>query len=156
MTKRALVERVQAELIRLTNLFGRMDAEPIVLDGLAISSSSAHCLLAIDRMEPVASRDLAAELGLTKGAVSQRIAILESLALVTRDRVPGDEREKPVSLTAKGRRITAAHQARIEKILARMEELVASQGLGESEKFVGYLSQIREAIEGFGNSARDS
>src|SRR5215813_3129946 len=96
-----------------------------VVDGTASSPFSlaeARVLFELARLEKPTASEVRKELGLDAGYMSRILGELERRKLVARERVGGDERQKALSLTAKGRRAFAPLNARSSRQIAALIE----------------------------------
>ena len=96
-----------------------------VLDGTASSPFSlaeARVLYELAHREQPTATDIRKELGLDAGYMSRILREFERRKLVTRDRSKADERQKFLSLTARGRRAFAPLDERSNRDLAAMLE----------------------------------
>lgn len=96
-----------------------------VLDGAASSPFSlaeARALYELAHHEALTATDLRKELGLDAGYLSRILREFERRKLVTRHRSEADERQKSLSLTAKGRRAFAPLDERSNRDIAAMLE----------------------------------
>lgn len=75
-----------------------------------LTPSEIHTIEAIGTESGVLMSELAARLGITKGAVTQLIARLEDKELVRRSPHPQDARGSVISLTESGREAYNAHE----------------------------------------------
>src|SRR5215467_4119020 len=98
-----------------------------VVDGMASSPFSlaeARVLYELAHREQPTATDIRKELGLDAGYVSRILREFERRKLVTRERSKTDERQKYLSLTAKGRRAFARLDERSNRdVAAMLEEL---------------------------------
>ena len=94
-----------------------------VLDGMASSPFSlaeARVLYALAHREQPTATDIRRELGLDAGYISRILRDFEHRKLVTREPSKTDERQRFLSLTAKGRRAFAPLDKRSDDIVAAM------------------------------------
>jgi DNA-binding MarR family transcriptional regulator/GNAT superfamily N-acetyltransferase len=116
---------VQVSAIRAFNRFYTRKIG--VVDGIASSPFSlaeARVLYELAHREQSTSTDIRKELGLDAGYVSRILREFERRKFVTREQSKTDEREKFLSLTAKGRRAFAQLDARSDRdVAATLEEL---------------------------------
>src|SRR5262245_47146797 len=94
-----------------------------VIDGTASSPFSlaeARVLYELAHRERPTATDIRKELGLDAGYMSRILREFEHRKLVTRERSKADEREKFLSLTAKGRRVFAPLDERSNRDVAAM------------------------------------
>src|SRR5258707_559448 len=116
---------VQVSAIRAFNRFYTRKIG--VVDGIASSPFSlaeARVLYELAHREQPTATDIRKELGLDAGYVSRILREFERRKFVTREQSKTDEREKFLSLTAKGRRAFAPLDARSDRdVAAILEEL---------------------------------
>ncbi|WP_042161855.1 MarR family winged helix-turn-helix transcriptional regulator [Paenibacillus gorillae] len=102
----------------LTHSFGRLilqlrklERQPRTFEGIGpLTPSEMHTIDAIGPEGSVLMSELAARLGITKGAVTQLIARLESKTLVVRSMHPTDHRSTLISLTVQGKAAYTMHE----------------------------------------------
>lgn len=76
----------------------------------SITPSEIHTIEAIGCVDGILMNELAARLGVTKGAVSQLVVRLEAKQLVKRTSYPHDSRGVLISLTELGKEAYQAHE----------------------------------------------
>ena len=122
-----LREDVLAEIgeeMRLQGVVGDI-ADQAVADYLGLNRTDSRCLDIIERLESVSAGRLAAEAGLSTGAVTTVLDRLERAGFARRVQDPGDRRRVLVELTPHAR-------ARIEELYAPLAEELARQREGYS------------------------
>jgi DNA-binding MarR family transcriptional regulator len=116
---------LQVDAIRAFNRFYTRKIH--VIDGAASSPFSlaeARVLYELAHREQPTATDVRQELGLDAGYMSRIVREFERRKLVTRERSSTDEREKLLSLTAKGRRAFAPLDERSNRdVEAMLDEL---------------------------------
>jgi DNA-binding MarR family transcriptional regulator/N-acetylglutamate synthase-like GNAT family acetyltransferase len=96
-----------------------------LVDGTASSPFSlaeARVLFELARLEKPTATEIRKELGLDAGYMSRILGEFERQKLITRERSAGDERQKALSLTAKGRSAFAPLDERSSRQMAEMVE----------------------------------
>ena len=119
-----------------------------VLDGTASSPFSlaeARVLYELAHRERPTATDIRKELGLDAGYLSRILREFERRKLVARERSQADEREKFLSLTAKGRRAFAPLDARSNRDIAAMLEPLSPAARKE---LIGSAQTIRRLLGG--------
>ncbi|MFE5318858.1 MarR family winged helix-turn-helix transcriptional regulator [Paenibacillus sp. NPDC056579] len=114
---------------RLILQLRRLERQPQTFGGAgSVTPSEIHTIEAIGCEGSVLMSELAARLGVTKGAVSQLVVRLEAKQLVKRTSYPHDSRGILISLTDKGKEAYVAH----EEVHVRFYDQLRSQ-LSEQE-----------------------
>ncbi|WP_207791157.1 MarR family winged helix-turn-helix transcriptional regulator [Allosphingosinicella flava] len=97
-----------------TQFFGVLEASFM---GSGLSLAEARVLFEIARCQPVPASGIQAELGLDAGYLSRMIRRFEASELVYRDRGV-DARQRPISLTVKGRDVLGAVDSEVQQDVA--------------------------------------
>ena len=105
------------ELLPLFGLLGEVltkysliDRKPIDFGvGVALYPSEIHMVSRIDGRDGVGVTELAEEMGITKGAVSQLVARLEKKGLVTKENAPDNRTRVLIRTTERGHTATRNH-----------------------------------------------
>ena len=139
-------DRLADEVLSLLSVvFGEMsEAESGPKDfgtGIPLHRAETHAIRAIGRSEPRYVVELADDMSVTKGAMSQLVARLHRKGLVEKRPVPDDARATALYLTSLGRTAYLAH----ERFHARMSETMANY-LGSGPQLTTRLSSIRDAL----------
>jgi len=98
---------------------------------------------AVGRLPDINITELARELEVTKGAVSQMVKKLEKKGCLVATKKPGNDKEVALSLTEEGRvafEYHRRHHAGLEKMLRRMMERFSTEALAD----------IRDMLEALG------
>jgi len=101
-----------------------------LVDGTASSPFSlaeARVLFELARLEKPTATEIRKELGLDAGYMSRILGEFERQKLITRERSAGDERQKAVSLTAKGRSAFAPLDERSSRQMSEMVENLSTR-----------------------------
>ena len=117
-----------------------------VVDGMAsnpFSLAEARVLYEIARCEQPTATEIRKELGLDAGYLSRILLGFERQKLVTRAQSKSDERQKFLSLTAKGRKIFVALNERSNRDAAAMIEKLAP---AERAQLVDALQTIQRVL----------
>jgi DNA-binding MarR family transcriptional regulator/GNAT superfamily N-acetyltransferase len=119
-----------------------------LVDGTASSPFSlaeARVLFELARLEKPTATEIRKELGLDAGYMSRILGEFERQELITRERTAGDERQKTLSLTAKGRRAFAPLDERSSR---QMAEMVESLSAGGRKQLVEAAQAIQRLLGG--------
>jgi DNA-binding MarR family transcriptional regulator len=109
----------------------------------SLTPSEIHTIEAIGFDGSVLMSELAARLGVTKGAVTQLIARLESKELVTRTSHPHDSRGIVISLTEKGKDAFTAHEEVHDRFYNQLRAQLSEQ---EIEVFENCIEKLNEFL----------
>lgn len=108
----------------------------------SLTPSEIHTIEAIGYEGAVLMSELAARLGVTKGAVSQLIVRLEAKELVTRTSHPHDSRGIVISLTEKGKEAFTAHEEVHVDFYDQLRTQVSEQEIEIFEKCIEKLNEF--------------
>lgn len=113
------LQTLREALLDLTAVLSspRPDAALIASAGVDIDRALFPLLMRIEHRGPVGVVELAGLSGRDYTTVSRQVTALEKLGLVRREASTTDRRQRTVSMTPKGRRLTAALDAAREKML---------------------------------------
>lgn len=108
--------------------------------GVPLYTSEVHMIVNIGRTEGIRAVDLAEQLGITKGAVSQTLKKLEEKSLVKRE-------QKLLVLTESGRKVFEQHEERYSKKVKAFYDYVLSLPESNRDAVVDSIKKFRE-LEG--------
>jgi len=117
-----------------------------LVDGTASSPFSlaeARVLFELARLEKPTATEIRKELGLDAGYMSRILGEFERQKLITRERSAGDERQKALSLTAKGRSAFAPLDERSSR---QMSEMVENLSTRERKQLVDAAQAIQRLL----------
>lgn len=131
------------KLGRLIMQLRRLERHPRTFGNAgALTPSEIHTIEAIGFDGSVLMSELAARLGVTKGAVTQLIARLESKQLVTRTSHPHDSRGIIISLTEKGKEAFTAHEEVHERFYDQLRMQLTEREIEVFENCVDKLNEF--------------
>ena len=108
-------------------------------------STQQHLLLDLIIKNPhVGSQELAAALGVTKGAVSQQLSKLEQDGFIVRERDERDARKQVLLLGERGRKYDASVRGYEDYLMDRYTTRLTAQ---EVEEIVTALTKLKKAFE---------
>jgi DNA-binding MarR family transcriptional regulator len=110
----------------------------------SLTPSEIHTIEGIGYEGSSLMNELAARLGVTKGAVSQLIVRLEAKQMVTRSSYPHDSRGVLISLTEKGKKAYMAHE---EVHLQFYDQLRSQLSQQEIEIFEKCIEKLNEFLQ---------
>src|SRR5262252_2574888 len=117
-----------------------------LVDGTASSPFSlaeARVLLELARLEKPTATEIRKELGLDAGYMSRILGEFERQKLIKRERSAGDERQKALSLTARGRR---AFQPLDERSSQQMADMVENLSARERQRLVDAAQAMQRLL----------
>ncbi|MCP3772982.1 MarR family transcriptional regulator [Paenibacillus sp. MZ04-78.2] len=122
----------------------RLERDPRHYGGVGpLTPTEIHTIDAIGREEGILMSELAARLGITKGAASQMIGRLEAKALVRRTPHPSDSRSVIVSLEEQGKVAHKAHEELHRSFYDQLRSELGAEGIRTFEegieKFIYFL-----------------
>lgn len=136
------------EEISAVRAFNRFYTRKIgVLDGMASSPFSlaeARVLYELAHCRQCTATDIRKELGLDAGYMSRILRNFERKKLVTRERSIADERQRFLSLTAKGRKAFGPLDDRSNRDVAKMLETLSST---ERQEVVSAVQTLRRLLD---------
>jgi DNA-binding MarR family transcriptional regulator len=132
-------------LFELAEVLGAMMARGVAERGL--TTARAGLLWALLHDGPMTQRALAARLGVTPRNVTGLLDALQTDGLVAREAHPSDRRATLVSLTTKGRTVTAALRGGRNSMAA---ELFGDMSTTQLEAFQGGLEVVIERLRAMG------
>lgn len=107
-----------------------------------LTPSEIHTIDAIGCDGAVLMSELAARLGVTKGAITQLVDRLESKALVLRSPHPTDSRSSLLSLTDLGKEAYLAHEAVHISFYDQLRSQLTEQEIEVFEKSINILNRM--------------
>jgi len=116
------------------------------IHGQRIYPSEVHLLLDLARSPDANSTDLARNLGLTKGAVSQTLTRLERKGLVVKSRDPANRNALNLEFTALGTETVAHFREKTSRMRARVEEHLVSLTAADREVIGNFLEQLTASL----------
>lgn len=132
---------------RISNTIIRFQNIPLSFNGsMPLRPASIHLIDEIQNHPESNMTEIAQNLGITKGAVSQMIKELESKGLVTRQRSAKDGRAMHFTLTRAGIKVNEGHEAFFNDLYERVEEKLDSYSVEEVAHFEEIVSIIEDTF----------
>jgi DNA-binding MarR family transcriptional regulator len=91
---------------------------------------------------PATASEMAASLGVTQQAVSKAVGELVSLGYVRQAVDPHDRRRRPLSLTARGRRVVEVSQAAREAVEEKIRDRAGERRLGSARSVMAVTADV--------------
>lgn len=107
-----------------------------------LTPSEIHTIDAIGYDGAILMSELAARLGVTKGAITQLVDRLESKSLVLRSPHPTDSRSSLLSLTDMGKEAYLAHEAVHYSFYNQLRSQLTEQEIEVFEKSINILNRM--------------
>ncbi|AIQ12339.1 MarR family winged helix-turn-helix transcriptional regulator [Paenibacillus durus] len=121
----------------------RLERQPLHFGAAGpLTPSEIHTIEAIGSEGGVLMSELAARLGITKGAVTQLITRLEAKELVKRSPHPNDSRGVLISLTEQGMEAYAAHEEVHLRFYDQLRSQLTDQEIEIFEKCIEKLNHF--------------
>lgn len=106
-----------------------------------------HFLVALEPKEQPTMSEMASQLNVTPGAVTQMVSRLEKKGYVIRSKASDDKRQTTVSLTEKGRILCDEHIAYDQMKYSYISDVLTGYSDEDLEKLIQYEQIIREIFE---------
>ena len=142
---RDIVERAFDLLNRISFLDRRNTFDAAT--GARLHSSEIHAVLAIARDPSTNATQLAEQLGVTKGAISQTLARLQQKEVVRTEKIPQTKNELRIVFTPHGRRIVENLQQWVEQRHASLFDFLGELQEGELETIDRFLAAVEDVVE---------
>lgn len=143
LTERTLP--IVMQLTRLVNYWKAYDRLGHEAAGEHFTAGEMQTIKAVAEFPHKNTTELAGELGVTKGAVSQAVTKLVDRGCLERYRGPDSERETFIRLTKHGSRVYQAHMKRYDAEVRAFDALLADAEPSQVAFMLGFL----EKVEGF-------
>ncbi len=149
---RADVDPVTAEFLdritRILNKAAAIEREPVDIGhGVLLYPSEVHLIDAAGRYPDEGVSDLASQLGITKGAVSQAAGKLEEKGYLERARREGDGKTVLLRLTVRGQEAFAWHRAYHAAVNRGIAEEIAGLDRESVENLMAVLARMEETLD---------
>ena len=139
-------KQLTKQVLSLTNRLIFLEKKSLLRHGdLKLYPSEIHLLDVIDRQPEIHATDIAARLGVTKGAVSQHLKKLEKKGLTMKEEDPENLSRSIVRLTSKGKAAHYAHKHWHETMDGGFKEYTTNL---EEEK-IAFLLEFITRVEDF-------
>lgn len=130
---------------RISNTIIRFQNIPLSFNGsIPLRPASIHLIDEIQNHPDANMTEIAQNLGITKGAVSQMVKELEGKGLVKRQRSDRDGRAMHFKLTRAGEKVYDGHAAFFNDLYERVEKKLESYSVDEVAHFEEIVSIIED------------
>ena len=139
----------ESRMVQIFNIYGDLNRKPYeYCEGVWLYPTEVHAVEFIGRRaSPSKLSDIAAELELTKGAISKMAVKLEKLGLVRRYKYVTNQKEVYLELTPLGRRVIESHSAYHQPMRAALREYFDRIPVGDAQRIFEFIGLYREQME---------
>ncbi len=139
---------ILGRFVHLVKMWQRIEKQPRFF-GLdePLHSSEIHMIEVIGEQRDLSVSDLARQLGITKGAVSQTIKKIEKKGMIVKDADPDNASRALVSLTAKGKLAYYAHAHWHEKMDGGFRDYFTSLPQDKLAFLDEFLTQVEKFFQ---------
>jgi DNA-binding MarR family transcriptional regulator len=150
-----LFQDIAAQFIQVMNKYSALEKRPIDFgtDEL-LYPSEIHMIEAIGKGRGMNITELGGMLGVTKGAVSQKVARLVRKGLVQKIKAPSSEKEVLLKLTEKGWIAFEGHEKFHMGLYVDFIKYIEDFSSDEMKRFSEILKKLEDHIEGYGKNRK--
>lgn len=147
MKKTIACEQLTYQLLCTIRQFNIFDDEAHYFGGSQpLYTSEIHVIDYIGGREGLCASDIAREMGVTRGAVSQILKKLEKKGYLIRKADPDNKLRFNLELSEKGRMAYNKHQEYHGYLEAMIDELTENSGSGEREIIYDFLARLEKRL----------
>jgi len=144
-----LTEDIKRQIIQVLNKIIFAEKKKIFrFKGVSLYPSEIHLMLVIKNERDTNATEIAKELGLTKGAVSQTLSRLEKKGILLKTKDPYNKNELTLSLTGLGKKASELCQSGQASFLKAHEGFLEELDTREKEVIWRFLLHMERAIDG--------
>jgi len=149
--KRHLFQDIAAQFVRVMNTYNALEKTPLDFGtNELLYPSEIHTIEAIGKNHGINVTELGDTLGVTKGAVSQKVTRLVRKGLVTKVKAPFSEKEVSLKLTDKGWMAFEGHEKFHMGIYADFIKHIDAFSVDEVKRFGEIMKKLGDHIESYG------
>jgi DNA-binding MarR family transcriptional regulator len=149
--RQRLFQDIAAQFVRVMNMYNALEKTPLDFGtNELLYPSEIHTIEAIGKNHGVNVTELGNTLGVTKGAVSQKIARLVRKGLVVKVKAPFSEKEVSLKLTDKGWMAFQGHEKFHMGIYADFIKHIETFSVDEMRRFGEIMKKLGDHIESYG------
>lgn len=137
---------VAMQFTRLVNQWKAYDRLGHELAGEHFTASELQIVKVVAEFPAKNTTELAAELGVTKGAVSQAVTKLVKRGHLERYRAPDNDRDTFTRLTRNGARVYQAHMNKVEAEIRAFDSLLAHAEPDKVEFMLGFIAELERFL----------
>ena len=144
----ALSEKIKKQTIHVINkIIFRAKKNIFKFKGVALYPSEVHLMLVIKNDIDTNATEIAKQLGLTKGAVSQTLLRLEKKGIIIKTKNPYNKNELTLSLTRFGKKAYELCQSSQASFFDAHDGYLAKLDSKEKEVVLNFLLHMEKAID---------
>ena len=144
-------KHLAAQVFRLTNKIIFLEKKSLLRrEGVTLFPSEIHLLDVIDRRPDINASEMAAKLGVTKGAISQTLTRLEKKGILVKTKDPQNKNELTVHFTSLGNEINEEQRKMRSQREIRFVESLAGVSDAEKEVIGRFLVRLGDFFDGLG------
>lgn len=141
-------DKIKKQILRVINKTIFKEKKKIFkFEGVSLYPSEIHLMLVIKNDIDTNATEIAKQLGLTKGAVSQTLVRLEKKGIIRKTKDPYNKNELTLALTDFGEKAYELCQSTQASFLAAHQKYLAKLDSKEKEVILKFLSHMEKAID---------
>jgi len=153
--RRHLCQYIAAQFVRVMNTYNALEKTPLEFGtSERLYPSEIHMIEAIGKNHGINVTELGNTLGVTKGAVSQKVARLASKGLVVKVKTPFSEKEVSLKLTDMGWVAFEGHEKFHREMYGDFIKYIEDFSSDEVKRFGDVLKKLGDHIEGYGKNRK--
>ena len=142
-------DKIKKQIINVINKTIFKEKKKIVkFKGVSLFPSEVHLMLVIKNDIDTNATEIAKQLGLTKGAISQTLLRLEKKGIILKTKDPYNKNELTLSLTGFGEKAYESFQSSQVAFMEAHENYLAKLDAREKEVILNFLVHMEKAIDG--------
>lgn len=146
--KRALIKSTIRDLLRISAMYGQIEAMPIRIDSKTeVSTREAHTIQAVGENQDMNVTQLAEHFGITKSGASQMVKKLVNKDFILKRQSAHSNKEFELSLTPMGWQVFKAHERIHGEDLNKLINGLTSFSISQIATLSVLLESFREIME---------
>jgi DNA-binding MarR family transcriptional regulator len=142
------IDKIKKQIIRVINKTIFKEKKKIFkFKGVSLYPSEVHLMLVIKNDIDTNATEIAKQLGLTKGAISQTLLRLEKKGVILKRKDPYNKNELTLSLTGFGEKAYELCQSSQASFMEAHENYLAKLDSKEKEVILNFLLHMEKAID---------
>ena len=142
-----LTDKIKKQILTVINkiIFGEKK-KVFHLDGISLYPSEVHLMLVIKDDMDTNATEIAKQLGLTKGAVSQTLSRLEKKGIIIKTKDPYNKNELNLTLTSLGKKAYERCKSTEASFFEAHERYLATLDSNQKEAILNFLLHMEKAM----------